>query len=604
MELAQNAQEFGLVVVARILTPFAYPVLQNQRIFALYLLTSFAIAVAAFAYHHRGSLKQFFAYAFPRAVYGHGSARVDYRYFVVNTITFGLLFAPIIFGAPAVARVAKAGLAALLGVPGLGFESGWGAALALTVLAILAFDFAIFAGHWLQHFVPTLWEFHKVHHSAEVMTPITVYRMHPVDDLLIGFLVALCTGLAQGLFDFAFAGKIEAITAFKLNLVLFLFYVTGYNLRHSHIWLDYPKALSWLLLSPATHQIHHSSAERHWDKNLGFIFSFWDRWAGTLYLPERKEELVFGLSGGEHRQFDSVWRLYTLPVRKVWARYSADRQARDSLSLGKLAVVVAVFLGVSLAAVSKQLTAPPTSVVSIEDLTWVEVRDAIRQGKTVAIVPTGGTEQNGPHLIMGKHNYIVRHTATRVAETLGNALVAPVIAYVPEGSIDPPGGHMAYPGTISLPEPAFAALLEATARSLKAGGFKTIVFLGDSGGNQRPQEEVAARLDREWEAAKVRVVHAGAYYGANGQIEALLAEGESRTSIGSHAGIRDTSEVMAIAPHGVRPGMMTLDGVFWERTGVIGDPTRATPERGVKLLQLKIDAAVREIRRAMEGNGS
>jgi creatinine amidohydrolase/Fe(II)-dependent formamide hydrolase-like protein len=291
-------------------------------------------------------------------------------------------------------------------------------------------------------------------------------------------------------------------------------------------------------------------------------------------------------------------------VRNLWARYRADRGHRDRLSLGKLACVVAVFLGLSLAAMSKQLTAPPTAVVTLEDLTWVEVRDLIRQGKTTVIVPTGGTEQNGPHLVLGKHNYIVKHTATRVAETLGNALVAPVIALTPEGSIEPPSGHMAYPGTISLPEPVFAQVLEATARSLKVGGFRTIVLLGDSGDSQKAQQEVADRLDREWAAGGVRVIQAGGYYAANGQVEALLAEGESRSGIGSHAGIRDTSELMAVAPHGVRPDMMKLEGFYRERSGVIGDPTRASPERGLHLLQLKVDAAVAEIRRALAIGGS
>ncbi|MCK6450335.1 MAG: sterol desaturase family protein [Alphaproteobacteria bacterium] len=241
MELPQNVHDLAINVLAHALRPFAYPLLQNQRIFWLYLLTSFAIAAAAFAYHHRGSLKQFFAHAFPASVYRHGSARVDYLYFVVNTASFGLLFAPVIIGAPAVARFVKEMLAAFVGQPGLGLADldicgGWGAALALTVLAVLAFDFAIFAGHRLRHFVPTLWEFHKVHHSAEVLTPVTVYRMHPVDDLLIGVLVALCTGAVRGVFDFAYAGKIAELTVFKLNLVLFLFYATGNNLRHSHLW--------------------------------------------------------------------------------------------------------------------------------------------------------------------------------------------------------------------------------------------------------------------------------------------------------------------------------------------------------------------------------
>ena len=120
--------------------------------------------------------------------------------------------------------------------------------------------------------------------------------------------------------------------------------------------------------------------------------------------------------------------------------------------------------------------------VFMEELTWTEVRDAIKAGKTTIIFPTGGTEQNGPHMVLGKHNFIVKHAAEQIARRLGNALVAPVLAYVPEGNIDPPSGHMRYPGTISLPDDVFMKVTEYAARSFRANGFKDIVLIGDSGG--------------------------------------------------------------------------------------------------------------------------
>jgi len=235
--------------------------------------------------------------------------------------------------------------------------------------------------------------------------------------------------------------------------------------------------------------------------------------------------------------------------------------------------------------------------VMLEDLTWLEVRARMRGGATAVIVPTGGTEQNGPHMVLGKHNAIVRHTAERIARALGRTLVAPVIAHVPEGRIEPPRDHMRFAGTLSLPEPVFEALLEATARSLRAHGFRTIFLLGDSGGNQRAQARVAKRLTRRWRRRGVRVVHVGAYYAANGQAAWLRRAGETRRSIGNHAGIRDTSELMAIRPEGVRTRLLAPGAMpRLRRPGHDGDPSRASAERGRALIGLKVEAALRQMR--------
>ncbi len=270
------------------------------------------------------------------------------------------------------------------------------------------------------------------------------------------------------------------------------------------------------------------------------------------------------------------------------------------------AVVAAGMVFTAAAVVSRPfITAPPADTVYLEELTWVEVREAIAAGKTVAIVPTGGIEQAGPHVTLGKHNYIVRYTAGKVAESLGNALVAPVIKHVPEGDIERKTGHMAFAGTISMPERVFAEILEYTARSLRAHGFRIISFLGDSGDNQTMQAAVADKLNAEWAGTGVTVLHVGDYYNNNGQMEWLLAQGETKKSVGYHAGIRDTSELLKVHPDGVRRDRVAPNGgVYREPTGVSGDPTQASAERGEKLLQLKIDTAVRHIRAAMDASGS
>ena len=239
--------------------------------------------------------------------------------------------------------------------------------------------------------------------------------------------------------------------------------------------------------------------------------------------------------------------------------------------------------------------------VAIEDLTWPEIKARMEAGTTTIIVPTGGTEQNGPHMVLGKHNAIIRYTAAEIARRLGHALVAPVLAYVPEGSWDPPQGHMRFPGSISLPDAVFEGVLESTARSFAAEGFKTILFLGDSGPNQRPQAAVAQRLDAELSSGGIRVFQVGDYYARNGQEEWLKSQGFTEAEIGVHAALIDTAQLMAIDPAGVRMALLSSSAGSPDggKNGVIGDPARATPALGKRLLELKIEAAVRQIRQQL-----
>ena len=154
---------------------------------------------------------------------------------------------------------------------------------------------------------------------------------------------------------------------------------------------------------------------------------------------------------------------------------------------------------------------PAAQTVFIEEMTWMDVRDALAAGKTTAIITTGGIEPNGPWLVTGKHNYVNRVNCEAIARKLGNALCAPNIEFVPEGSIDPPSSHMTSPGTISLREETFRALLTDVAHSLKMHGFKNIIFIGDSGGNQEGQRAVAEELNKKFNGEAV-VAHVQEYY--------------------------------------------------------------------------------------------
>lgn len=241
--------------------------------------------------------------------------------------------------------------------------------------------------------------------------------------------------------------------------------------------------------------------------------------------------------------------------------------------------------------------AGPTSVF-IEEMTWTEVRDALRAGHTTIIIPIGGTEQNGPHMTLGKHNARARALAGRIAPELGNSLVAPVVAYVPEGSIDPPTGHMRYPGTISVSDAAFKGVLEGAARSFRQAGFRDIVLIGDSGNYQTQLAAVAARLNREWKGALARVHFVVDYYrAAQAAAQGMRARGLSEVQIGTHAASADTSLALAIDPGLVRADR--LEQANERDSGVQGDPRAASAALGKAGVDLIVARSVAAIRTAV-----
>jgi creatinine amidohydrolase len=237
---------------------------------------------------------------------------------------------------------------------------------------------------------------------------------------------------------------------------------------------------------------------------------------------------------------------------------------------------------------------PPASVF-LEELTWTELRGQIESGKTTIIVPIGGTEQNGPHMALGKHNRRVHLLSEKIARALGNALVAPVIAYVPEGGFNPPTAHMKFPGTITVPEETFEKVLEYAARSFKLAGFRDIVFLGDHGGYQQDEKAVADRLDREWAATPVRVHAIEEYYRASETefAQLLKSKGYRDEEIGTHAGLADTSLMLAVDPGLVRADRLPPG------EGVHGDPRRSSAELGQLGVDLIVTRTVEAVRKAV-----
>jgi creatinine amidohydrolase len=258
-----------------------------------------------------------------------------------------------------------------------------------------------------------------------------------------------------------------------------------------------------------------------------------------------------------------------------------------------LLAVLASVLTIAQTASGECAQAPDS--VFLEELTWTELRDLIGSGKTTILVPIGGTEQNGPHMALGKHNRRVHVLSEKIARALGNALVAPVIAYVPEGGVNPPTEHMRFPGTITVPVDTFEKVLEYAARSFKLAGFRDIVFLGDHGGYQRGERAVADRLDREWAATDARAHAIEEYYRA-GQAEfarLLKSRGFHEEELGTHAGLADTSLMLATDPRLVRADRLRSG------EGVNGDPSRSNAELGQLGVDLIVTRTVDAVRKAV-----
>jgi len=244
----------------------------------------------------------------------------------------------------------------------------------------------------------------------------------------------------------------------------------------------------------------------------------------------------------------------------------------------------------------------PPDTVFIEELTWAEVRDLIAGGTTSVIVGTAGTEQKGPHMVDGEHKFVMTWTADKIARSMGKTLVAPVIAYVPEGSWENPGGHMAKPGTITLPEDRFVELLVMTGRSLKAGGFKKILFIGESGGNRTGMRTAAEKLNALWQGAATAYWVDDYYTKAHAEQNTWAAKylKVAEDQVGNHANILDTSELLFVAPKHIRKDRLT--GNDYPNNGVSGNnQSKSTPEVGKALLQIKLDLALAQIKRMNDG---
>lgn len=272
----------------------------KKRIFVGYLALTVVLALIWLVAVRRASVSSALLQIFDRKILFSASSRADYKIFAINRI-FTLFISPLLVSQLA---IATALFYALHDVDflrrGVFSNTPQGVIVALfTVTIFLIDDFTKYLVHRWMHRWPLLWAIHKVHHSAETMTPITVYRVHPLEGVLYGLRAAFAQGTTMATFLFFFGPAVDLYTVLGVNVLSFAFHVTGSNLRHTHISISYWPWLEHLLISPAQHQVHHSIAREHHDKNFGVAFAVWDWLFGSLHLSEPDKRLRFGLKSTE-----------------------------------------------------------------------------------------------------------------------------------------------------------------------------------------------------------------------------------------------------------------------------------------------------------------
>ena len=283
----------------------------EQRIFLPFLATSALLAAFVWARHVRGR-RSLFGYLFPRSVWLHSSALLDYRVIVARALISLVLFVPAFLSTLAVAFTLSRTLRHAAGIPTITWSSTTVLVL-FTLAAFLGDDLTRYLVHRLLHRIPALWALHKVHHSAEVLTPLTLYRVHPLEGFVMALRATVTLGVVTGLFMWLFPGRVRGIHVLGVDVIGFAFALLGANLRHSQVWLSYGPALERLFISPAQHQIHHSADPAHHDRNFGSALAVWDWVFGSLYVTRRYEKLSFGL-GAEKNHRDTVVSVIVDPV--------------------------------------------------------------------------------------------------------------------------------------------------------------------------------------------------------------------------------------------------------------------------------------------------
>lgn len=270
----------------------------GSRLFHLNLLIAFALVLAWLLLKNKQrplsqSLKR---YVFRKRYWWNRSTKLDYQIYAINGVLKVLLLIPLLDFSFEISRFVSETLVDWTG-DFAGLQATTGVLLAFTIVGFIWDDFLRFTHHYFMHRVPFLWKIHSVHHSARILTPITLFRNHPLESAIATLRNSLSLGVMAGIFIYLFEARLNLITLFGVNLFGFLFNLLGANLRHSHIPIGFGPWLENLLISPLQHQVHHSRKPEHFDRNLGVSLAIWDRLAGTLVKSHQVGKLSFGIQG-------------------------------------------------------------------------------------------------------------------------------------------------------------------------------------------------------------------------------------------------------------------------------------------------------------------
>ncbi len=314
------------------------PVVQGPRFEWYWIAITLAFVVAFYLVMVRAGsgVRGFFAFLLPREIYLHKSAILDYKYYAVNQLVLSHLpLGRLVTGAIgllAVADLTSEALVALFGAQNER-EAGALALVLFTLLSFMALDLGRYVAHYLAHKVPELWELHKVHHSVEVLTPISSNRAHPLDIALDFFFRLLFAAPVAGVFAWLYPSGVVELQILGLNAAGVIVFYAIAHLHHSHIRFGYGPILSKVFLSPFMHQVHHSQERHHWDRNFGFGFALWDWLFGTIYVPRQDEPFRLGLPEGRGAgQYESLRELYFRPLLGMARLFAARLRPRPALN--------------------------------------------------------------------------------------------------------------------------------------------------------------------------------------------------------------------------------------------------------------------------------
>jgi sterol desaturase/sphingolipid hydroxylase (fatty acid hydroxylase superfamily) len=268
---------------------------------------------------------------FPERIWSSPSVKSDLFYFFLNTLVTGALIGWAIVSFTTISNAVIGGLIAIFGVvtPAL-VPPSLTTQVVITLALFLAYEMGYWVDHYISHKVSWLWEFHKVHHSAEVLTPLTVFRVHPVESLKFANILALFVGVTNGTIGYLYGETSYAFTVSGANVILVAFMHLFIHLQHSHIWIAFTGPAGRVVLSPAHHQIHHSSDPVHYDKNFGSCLAVWDWVFGTLFIPSKEPtKLHFGVDKGpvDHSIVDTLFMPFVNATRPILPVGVADGAA-------------------------------------------------------------------------------------------------------------------------------------------------------------------------------------------------------------------------------------------------------------------------------------